>query len=213
MAKIFFFLVVPLLALYATIRVGMTAIGMDVVHWAQWPEKFFGIGGINLAVPIFILLMLGRAKVVVPVWDFIRSAPREYAALLRLAGAKRLTLAILLLLAGGVLPIIAVWLFPEVWTHWRTWLAVGLVPCLPALWHRLFRSESKWDGVLGAIATIVACTLATMVVHGMYLRDGGMHWIAPFMSVSMPFVAGMIAGDLPRHIRETRMARRGQSAA
>lgn len=213
MAKMFFFLVVPFLALYATIRVGMTAIGMDVVHWAQWPETFFGIGGVNLAVPIYILLMLGHAKVVVPVWDFIRSAPREYAAHLRHTVVKRLIRSTLFVLAGSVLPIVAVWLFPEVWTHWRTWLAVGLVPCLPALWRRLFRSEPKGNGVLGAIATIVACTLATWMVHSMYLRGEDMHWIAPSMAVLMPFLAGMIAGDLPRHIRETRMAQRGQSAA
>lgn len=213
MAKIVFLLVIPVLALYPTLRVGGTALGLDQVTWRQWPEVFFGVAGVNLAIPLFLVLLLGRLVGAVPMWDFIRSAPREIVAIARKADGARPLSGLAFLLGATVLPVVAVWLFPEAWTHWSIWLVAGIIPSLPAVWWRLFHEEPRRVGVMGAVATLAACTLTTFVLHDQHAQAAPMLWAVPLASVAIPFVTGRIVGELPRHIHETRKARDGQRPA
>lgn len=210
-AKITCFVVAPFLAVGATLRVGMTALGLDRVSWGQWSENFFGPVGVNFAVTLFFLALLGPSGATVAIWRGVRFASRLLLASLRRPD-RNLATILLYVVVAMVLPVGGVWLFPEAWNSWWTWVGVGLVVCLPGLWSQVFTSGPGKVGAVAAGGVVMVMTASLFWSFHLDVAESGLLWFYPmcFVTILLP-VASMAAGAA-RHLGGTRHSPAEQEA-
>ena len=202
-AKITCLVVAPFLAVGATLRVGMTALGLDRVSWGQWSENFFGPVGVNFAVTLFFLALLGPSGATVAIWRGVRFASRLLLASLRRPD-RNLATILLYVVVAMVLPVGGVWLFPEAWNSWWTWVGVGLVVWLPNLWGQMF---APGPGKVGAIAVGGATLVVVASVFWSFHLDAaesGVLWAFPMCFVTILFVFVSFGAGAARHLASTR---------